>query len=63
MGWMRARREASDDTGFVGYSRSNACTYHERMVLHRSRGRILAVVAVALAALMTLACAVVALGR
>ena len=63
MGRIRARRAASDDTGFVGYSRSNAGTYHERMVLHRSRGRILAVVAVALAALMTLACVVVALGR
>lgn len=63
MGWMRARREASDDTGFVGYSRSNAGTYHERMVLHRSRGRLILVAAVVIAIVMVLVCAVVAAGR
>lgn len=63
MGWMRPRQQATDDTGFVGYSRSNAGTYHDRMVLNRSRGRAIVTVGVALAVVMALACAVAALLR
>ncbi len=63
MGWMRPRRQAADDTGFVGYSRSNAGTYHDRMVLNRSRGRVIVTVVVTLAVAMALACAAATLLR
>lgn len=63
MGWMRPRRQAADDTGFVGYSRSNAGTYHDRMVLNRSGGRVIVTVVVTLAVAMALVCAAATLLR
>lgn len=45
------------DTGFVAFSRTNAGpSYHDRMVTHRFRGRLIVPVAVILALFMALAC-------
>lgn len=51
------------DTGFVDYSRTNAgSSYHERMVTHRIRGRVIVAVSVVVGIILALACLIVSAG-
>lgn len=53
----QVRQVRPQDTGFVDFSRTNAGpSYHDRMVTHRFRGRLIVPVAVILALFMALAC-------